>query len=58
MQEQSYEFRDLVQVCRSEDDMDNKIFLFSLIRKVVEPVKVPTLLTDDYINSFLDRITG
>ena len=58
MQEQSYKFRDLVRVCRSEDDMDNKIFLFNLIRKVVEPVKVPSHLTDDYINSFLDRITG
>jgi hypothetical protein len=57
MQESSYEFHDLVQACRDEDDMNAKIFLFDLIRKSVEPVKMPSLLTDDYINSFLDRIS-
>jgi len=57
MQGSSYEFHDLVRACRNEDDMDSKIFLFDLIRKLMaDPAEVPSLLTDDYINSFLDRI--
>ncbi|MCI0564962.1 MAG: hypothetical protein MN733_41375 [Nitrososphaera sp.] len=55
------EIQELISNCRSEDDMDSKVFLFNLIRKLVadstgREIKTPSLVTDDFINSALDRI--
>lgn len=48
---------DLVWECREESDMDRKIALYKLIRKLLpNPPKMPSMVTDDYINSALDNI--
>jgi hypothetical protein len=37
--------------------MDKKIALYNLIRKLLpNPPKMPSMVTDDYINSALDEI--
>lgn len=51
----------LISTCRSEDDMNYKISLFNLIREIIsdrtgKEMKAPSLLTNDLINSTLDRI--
>ena len=51
----------LVSKCRMEDDMDCKVSLFNLIKQIISDrtgnrIDSPSLLTDDYINSALDRI--
>ena len=55
------DIRDLIRTCREENDMDSKLLLFGLIRKLVvdstgKDIRIPSLLTDDFINSALDRI--
>jgi hypothetical protein len=52
----------LISTCRLENDMDCKISLFNLIKQIVsdrtgEKIETPSLLTDDYINTALDRIS-
>jgi hypothetical protein len=52
---------DLIRTCREENDMDSKLLLFELIRKLLvastgKDMQIPSLLTDDFINSALDRI--
>jgi hypothetical protein len=52
---------DLIRTCREENDMDSKLLLFELIRKLLvastgKDMRIPSLLTDDFINSALDRI--
>ncbi|HEY7733694.1 MAG TPA: hypothetical protein VIB07_02765 [Nitrososphaera sp.] len=52
---------DLIRTCREENDMDSKLLLFELIRKLLvdstgKDIRIPSLLTDDFINSALDRI--
>jgi hypothetical protein len=49
--------QEMVWECRQEDDMDKKVALYNLIRKLIpNPPKMPSMLTDDYINSALDDI--
>ncbi|HEY8140805.1 MAG TPA: hypothetical protein VIE86_06955 [Nitrososphaera sp.] len=55
------DIRDLIRACREENDMDSKLLLFELIRKMLvdstgKDMRIPSLLTDDFINSALDRI--
>ena len=51
------QMEDLVWECREENDMDKKVKLFNRIRKLVpNPPEMPSMLTDDYINSALDAI--
>lgn len=51
------QMEDLVWECRQESDMDRKIALYRLIRKLLpNPPKMPSMVTDDYINSALDTI--
>lgn len=61
MDAQRTEIQALISTCRSEDDMDSKVSLFNLIRKLIadstgREIKTPSLVTDDFINSALDRI--
>ncbi len=55
------DIRDLIRSCREENDMDSKLLQFELIRKMLvdstgKDIRIPSLLTDDFINSALDRI--
>ena len=55
------DIHDLIRACREESDMDRKLLLFELIRKMLvnstgKDIRIPSLLTDDFINSALDRI--
>jgi hypothetical protein len=50
---------DLVWACRQERDMDKKLELFNKIRKRLSyprKLAVPSMVTDDLINSTLDKI--
>lgn len=49
----------LVMMCREERDVDRKIELYNEIRKKIQDpniLKLPSMITDDYIDSSLDRI--
>ena len=49
--------QELVWKCRDEPDMDKKIELYNRIRKMLpHSRKLPSMVTDDYINSALDEI--
>jgi hypothetical protein len=51
------QMEELVWECREESDMDRKVALYNLIRKFLpNPPKMPSMVTDDYINSALDDI--
>ncbi len=46
-------------MCREERDVDRKIELYNEIRKKIQDpniLKLPSMITDDYIDSSLDRI--
>ncbi len=49
----------LIIRCRAERDMERKIALYQEIRKKIpnpEVLKIPSMITDDYIDSSLDKV--
>jgi hypothetical protein len=51
--------RDLVKMCRDEDNIDNRIEMLNRINSILpqsKRIKLPSLLTHDYIGTALDRI--
>jgi hypothetical protein len=49
----------LIMICREEKDMGRKIELYNEIREKLpdpEVLKIPSMITDDYIDSSLDKI--
>jgi hypothetical protein len=49
--------QELVWKCRDERDVDKKIELYNRIRKLLpQSPKLPSMVTDDYIDAALDQI--
>jgi hypothetical protein len=49
----------LIDECKDEPDIDKKVQILYLINSIlpkVDKLKIPSLLTDDYIDMALDKI--